>query len=123
MAGYRIVWHKVFSYQYTLLDKNSLLRRQIDKQLEVIKTNQETAGSPLRYLPSDLAGKIRKLRVGGAKKYRMFIKVDVKEREIRIGFVDPRLRGKLDYRDLPLEIFSLPESEIDERNLKAFLLK
>ena len=89
----------------------------------MIKTNQETAGSPLRYLPSDLAGKIRKLRVGGTKKYRMFLKVEVEEKEIRIGFVDPRLRGKLDYRDLPLEIFSLPESEIDEKKLKGFLLE
>jgi hypothetical protein len=122
MAGYKIIWHKVFSYQYNHLHKNSLLKRQIDKQIEVIKTNQETAGSPLRFLPSDLAGKIRKLRVGGTKKYRMFFKVDVEEREIRIGFVDPRLRGKLDYRDLPLEIFSLPESEMDEKMLKKFIL-
>jgi hypothetical protein len=123
MAGYKIVWHKVFLYQYQNLRNNSLLKRQVDKQLEVIKVNQERAGAPLRYLPPDLAGKIRKLRVGGAKRHRMFIKVDDQKAEIRIGFVDPRRRGQLDYEDLPLDIFALPENEIDEKRLRKFLLK
>lgn len=123
MLGYKIVWHKVFSYQYRHLQKNSLLKKQVDKQLEVVAADLKQAGAPLSHLPSDLAGKIRKLRVGGAKRYRMFIKVDDKQKEIRIGFIDPRRRGKLDYRDLPLEIFALPEHEIDEKVLRKFLLK
>ena len=120
---YKILWHKVFCYQYDNLEKNSLLKKQIDKQLEVIQRNPQQAGAPLRYLPPDLAGKIRRLYVGGPSKYRMFIKVDDKEKEIRIGFIDPRLRGKLDYGDLPLEIFTQSEDEIDEKRLKKFLLK
>jgi len=123
MAGYSITWHKVFCYQYEHLKKNSLLKRQVDKQLEVIQRNPQQAGAPLRYLPSDLAGKIRRLYVGGPGKYRMFIKTDDKKQEVKIGFIDPRLRGKLDYGDLPLEIFTLPEDEIDEKMLRKFLLK
>lgn len=123
MPGYKIVWHKVFSYQYRHLQKNSLLKKQVDKQLEVIAADLKQAGAPLSHLPSDLAGKIRKLYVGGAKRYRMFIEVDEKDKEIKIGFIDPRLRSKLDYRELPLEIFVLPESEMSEKMLKKFLLK
>ncbi len=120
---YKIIWHKVFSYQYDHLERNSLLKKQVDKQLEVIQRNPQQAGAPLRYLPPDLAGKIRRLHIGGPSKYRMFIKVDDKEKEIRIGFIDPRLKGKLDYGDLPLEIFTQSEDEIDEKRLKKFLLQ
>lgn len=122
MAKYRIIRHKVFSYQYKHLKKASLLKRQVDQQLKVIESNPETAGTPLRYLPSDLAGKIKRLWVGGRRKYRMIIKVDSNAKTIKIGFIDPRLRKDIDYGDLPLNIFELPEDEIDEKKLKKFIL-
>jgi len=120
LATYKIVWHKVFSYQYRHLEKESLLRRQVDQQLKVIASNPETAGTPLRYLPSDLTGKIKRLWVGGRKKYRMIIKVDSNAKTIKIGFIYPRLRKDLSYGDLPLDVFELPKDEIDDKKLKKF---
>lgn len=52
----------------------------------------------------------------------MIIKVDSNAKTIKIGFIDPRLRKDIDYGDLPLNIFELPEDEIDEKKLKKFIL-
>lgn len=123
MKSYKIVWHKVFQYQYGHLPSNSLLKRQVDKQLEVIKKNPETAGVALKHLLPHLAGRIKRLVVGGPKKYRMSILVHREEKIIEVCFIDPRLRGELDYKTLPLEILELPEDEIDAKRLKKFILE
>lgn len=115
MKSYRIVWHKVFRYQYEHLPQNSLLKRQVDKQLEVIEKNPETMGEALKYLAPHLAGRIKKLRVGGPKKYRLFIMVHREEKIIEVCFIDPRLGGKLNYKTLPLEILEMSVDEIDAR--------
>lgn len=123
MRSYKVVWHKVFRYQYEHLPSNSLLKRQVDKQLEVIEKNPETAGIALKYLAPHLAGRIKRLKVGGSKRYRMIIMLHREEEIIEVCFIDPRLRGKLDYKTLPLEILEQPEDEIDEKRLKEFILK
>ncbi|MCK4817672.1 hypothetical protein KA005_18025 [bacterium] len=122
MTSYKVVWHKVFRYQYQNLRQGSLLKRQVAKQLEVIQKNPETAGAALKHLPSHLAGRIKRLKVGGPKRYRMIIMVHREEKIIEVCFVDPRLRGKLDYKTLPLEVFEMPEDEIDAKGLKKFIL-
>jgi len=99
------------------------LRRQVDKQLEIIEKNPETAGEALKYLSPHLAGKIKRLWVGGPKKYRLIIIVHREEKIIEVCFLDPRLRGKLNYKTLPLEILEMPEDEIDTKRLKKFILK
>jgi hypothetical protein len=99
------------------------LKRQVDKKLEVVEKNPDTAGVPLKYLPSHLAGRIRRLVVGGPKKYRMILMVHREEKIIEVCFIDPRLRGELDYRTLPLEMLEVPEDEIDAKKLERFILK
>lgn len=123
MKSYRIVWHKVFRYQYEHLPHNSLLKRQVDKQLEVIETNPETAGKAIKYLAPHLAGRIKRLRVGGPKKYRMIIMVHREEKVVEVCFIHPRLRKDIDYDTVPLEILEMPEDEIDVKRLKKFILK
>jgi hypothetical protein len=123
VKSYNVVRHKVFKYQYKNLRDGSLLKRQVNKQLEVIEKNPEVAGVALKHLPPHLAGKIKRLVVGGPKKYRMIIMVHREEKIIEVCFIDPRLRGELDYKTLPLEILEQPEDEIDERRLKEFILK
>ena len=123
MKSYKIVRHKVFRYQYEHLAQNSLLIRQVDKQLEIIEKNPETAGEALKYLTPHLAGKIKRLWVGGSKKHRMIIMVHKEEKIIEVCFIDPRLRGKLNYKTLPLEILEMPEDEIDAKRLNRFILK
>jgi len=123
VKSYKIVRHKVFRYQYEHLAQNSLLKRQVDKQLEIIEKKPETAGEALKYLTAHLAGKIKRLWVGGPKKYRMIIMVHKEEKIIEVCFIDPRLRGKLNYKILPLEILEMPEDEIDAKRLNRFILK
>lgn len=123
MKSYNVVLHKVFKYQYQNLRDGSLLKRQVDKQLEIIKKNLEVAGVALKHLPPHLAGRIKRLVVGGPKKYRMIILVHQEEEIIEVCFIDPRLRGELDYKTLPLEILELPEDEIDTKRLKKFILE
>ena len=123
MKSYRIVWHKVFRYQYEHLPHNSLLKRQVDKQLEVIEKSPETAGNAIKYLAPHLAGRIKTVRVGGPKKYRMIIMVHREERIVEVCFIDPRLRKDIDYDTLPFGILEIPENQIDLKRLKKFIIK
>lgn len=123
MSEYSIIWHKVFEYQYQHLKGDSLLKKQVDKQLQIIENNPDTAGSYLKHCPPDFAGRIKRIKIGGRKKYRMLFKIDRATNQVKIGFICPELRRDLDYKNLPLYIFELPENEIDVKKLKKFIIK
>lgn len=123
MSAYRIVRHRIFEYQYKHLGQNSPLKRQVDKQLEVIDSDPSNAGAALQGLPPDLAGKVKKLWVGGRKGHRLFIKTDHDKKVITILFVTPEKRGQLDYRKLTRDLIELLDVEVDEKSLKKFIVK
>ena len=123
MTSYKIVWHRIFEYQYKHLKQNSPLKRQIDKQLEVIVRDPANAGATLQGLPPDFAGKVKRLWVGGRKGHRMFIKTDHHERVVKICFVTPEKRGHIDYTKLTRDLIELLDAEVDERKLKKFIIK
>jgi hypothetical protein len=123
LTSYKIVWHKIFEYQYENLEENSLLKRQIDKQLEVIASDPANAGVPLQSLPPDLAGKVKKLWVGGRKGHRIFIKTDHHEKVVKICFVIPEKRAHLDYKKLTQDLVNLLDDQVEERTLKKFIIK
>jgi hypothetical protein len=123
LSCYKIIWHKIFEYQYKNLVEDSLLKRQIDKQLEVIASDPANAGDPLKALPPDLSGKVKKLWVGGRKGHRMFIKTDHHEKVVKICFVTPVKRGHLDYKKLTQDLVNLLDDQVEERTLKKFIIK
>jgi hypothetical protein len=123
LTSYKIVWHGIFDYQYKHLQDNSPLKRQVDKQLEVIVTDPANAGAALQGLPTDLAGKVKKLKVGGRKGYRMIIKTNHHERVVKICFITPVKRGQLDYKKLTRDLNDLIDGQVEEKSLKMFLIK
>jgi hypothetical protein len=123
LSPYRIVRHRIFEYQYKHLNQNSPLKRQLDKQLEMIFSDPANAGAALQGLPPDLAGKVKKLWVGGRKGHRMFIKADHDKKVITICFVTPAKRGQLDYKKLTRDLIELLDAEVDEKKLKKFIIK
>jgi len=123
LTSYKIVRHKIFEYQYKHLRENSPLKRQVDTQLQVIASDPASAGAPLKFLPPDLAGKVKKLWVGGRKGHRMFIKTDHHEKVVKICFVTPVKRGHLDYKRLMQDLVNLLDNQVEERTLKKFIIK
>ncbi|KPK99303.1 MAG: hypothetical protein AMJ91_08240 [candidate division Zixibacteria bacterium SM23_73_3] len=123
MTSYKIVWHGIFDYQYKHLQKNSPLKRQIDTQLRVISSDPVNAGTPLKFLPEDLAGKIRKLWVGGRKGHRMIIKTNHQERLVKVVFVTPEKRGHIDYKKLIRDLVDFIDGQVEEKMLKKFIIK
>ena len=123
MTSYEIVRHRIFEYQYKDLRGSSLLKRQVDAQLEVIDSDPANAGVPLKFLPPDLAGKVKKLWVGGRRGHRMFIKTDHNKRVVKICFVTPVKRGHIDYKKLTRDLIKLIDAQVNEKTLKKFILK
>lgn len=123
MTSYKIVWHGIFDYQYKHLQENSLLKRQVDKQLEVIVRDPANAGVALQGLPPDFAGKVKRLWVGGRKGYRMFIKTDHHEKVVTIWFVTPVKRSQLDYKKLTPDLPDLIDGRVDEKILKKYVIR
>jgi hypothetical protein len=123
LTSYKIVRHRIFEYQYKHLQVNSPLKRQIDTQLQVIASDPANAGAPLKFLPEDLSGKIRKLWVGGPKGHRMIIKTDHQERVVKIVFVTPKKRGHIDYKKLMRDLVDFIDGQVDEKTLKKFIVK
>jgi hypothetical protein len=123
LTSYKIVWHRIFDYQYKHLQDNSALKRQIDTQLKVVASDPANAGSPLKFLGEDLAGKIRKLWVGGRKGHRMFTKTDHFKKVVTIWFVTPEKRSQLDYRKLTPDLPNLIDGEMDEKILRKYIIK
>lgn len=123
MIPYKIIWHRIFEYQYKHLKQDSPLKRQVDKQLEVIDSDPANAGVALQGLPPDFAGKVKRLWVGGRNGRRMFIKTDHRDRVVKVCFVTPEKRGRIDYAKLALDLIELLDAEVDEKRLKKFLLK
>lgn len=123
MTSYKIVWHGIFDYQYKHLQENSPLKHQIDTQLRVIASDPANAGTPLKFLPDDLAGKIRKLWVGGRKGHRMLIKMDHRKKVVTICFVTPVKRSQLDYKKLTPDLPDLIDGKVDEKILKKYVIR
>jgi hypothetical protein len=89
----------------------------------VIASDPANAGDPLKTLPPDLTGKVKKLWVGGRKGHRMFIKTDHPEKVVKICFVTPVKRGHLDYKKLTQDLVNLLDDQVEERTLKKFIIK
>ena len=123
MTSYKIVWHGIFDYQYKHLQENSPLKRQVDKQLEVIASDPANAGAALQGLPPDLAGKVRKLKVGGLKGHRMIIKTNHQERLVKVVFVTPEKREHIDYKKLIRDLVDFIDGQVEEKTLKKFIIK
>jgi hypothetical protein len=123
LTSYNIVRHKIFEYQYEHLKQNSPLKRQVDKQLEVIASDPANSGTALQGLPPDLAGKVKRLWVGGRRGHRMFIKTDHNEKVVKICFVSPVKRADIDYRKLMRDLLKLLDAQVDEKRLKKFIVK
>ena len=123
MSSYRIVWHEIFEHQYKHLRENSLLKRQVDTQLQVIASDPANAGAPRKFQPPDLAGKVKKLWVGGRKGYRMFMKTDHDKRVVNVVFVTPVKRGHRDHKKLTRDLIKLIDAQVHEKTLKKSIIK
>ncbi|KPL05473.1 MAG: hypothetical protein AMJ73_00760 [candidate division Zixibacteria bacterium SM1_73] len=123
MTSYKIAWHEIFKYQYKHMQENSFLKRQVDTQLQVIASDPPNAGTPRKFLPPDLAGKVKKLWVGGRTGHRIFIKTDHDKRVVTVLFITPVKRGHKDHKKLTRDLIKLIDTQVDEKRLKKFIIK
>lgn len=101
---YTFVAHHLFDYYLDqILAGEPGLQKSFDKQIDLIKTNPEI-GTPMKYAPPDIAGRIRKKKMGGRRGYSICYIVFEKYNAVLGVYVTPEPRDEIDYRKFPWEI-------------------
>ena len=117
---YNFVAHHIFlHYRDELLSNKPELKNSYDKRIENIKINP-FIGSPMKYVPEPLQGKIFKVKIGGRKGHSLCY-IIFEERKIALGvYITPKSRDKVDYKNFPWDHFLEAAEDYKKGNLKNF---
>jgi hypothetical protein len=117
---YTFVAHHVFDhYLEQLLTSNPGLKKSFEKQIDLIKTNPYI-GSPMKYAPSDIAGRVYKKKMGGSSGYSICY-IIFREMKVVLGvYITPEARKDIDYREFPWDILVQAVKDFNPKNLDKF---
>jgi hypothetical protein len=120
MPEYTFVAHHLFDYYLDQVLKNEPgLRKSYEKQIALIRTNPEI-GTKMRYAPHEIAGRIRKKKMGGSGGYSICYVV-YPAKSVALGvYVTPEARDDIDYRDFPWDVLLEAVQDFDEGKIAKF---
>ena len=114
---YVFVAHHIFDHCLDqVLEKNPQLEDSYRKQVRRIKSNPDT-GKRMKYAPQPLAGRLRKVKIGGRKGYSLCYVVFEQFQAVLGVFITPEDRSKVDYRNFPWETLVEAAEDFQKKDL------
>jgi len=117
---FTFIAHHIFDhYLDQLLENDPALKKSYEKQIDLIKTNPYI-GSPMKYAPSDIAGRVYKKKMGGRSGYSICY-IIFREIKVVLGvYITPEARKDIDYRKFPWEKLTQAVKDFNAKDLEKF---